>query len=150
MNNNVIFSRSADDKKFVPGIAPYENKSQQKHLNMKSLPWNGIYSAMLTPMTHIDTIDYDMLKHNINVQIEAGVHGLIFGGSLGEASTLAFDERNELLIHARDYAGGRVPVLINIAEQTIRDAIKVANHAELNGAAGLMLLPPMRYKSDEA
>ena len=117
---------------------------------MKSLDWNGIYSAMLTPMTHTDTIDYDMLKHNIDVQIEAGVHGLIFGGSLGEASTLAFDERNELLIHAKNYAGGRVPVLINIAEQTIRDAIKVANHAELNGAEGLMLLPPMRYKSDEA
>lgn len=117
---------------------------------MKSLTWNGIYSAMLTPLTHTDTIDYDMLNHNINVQIDAGVHGLIFGGSLGEASTLAFDERNELLVKAKAYTQERVPVLINIAEQTVRDAIKVAHHAEKNGADGLMLLPPMRYKSDEA
>jgi 1-pyrroline-4-hydroxy-2-carboxylate deaminase len=117
---------------------------------MKSLTWNGIYSAMLTPLTNTDTIDYDMLNHNINIQIDAGVHGLIFGGSLGEASTLSFDERNEILVKAKACAQERVPVLINIAEQTVRDAIKVAHHAEMNGADGLMLLPPMRYKSDEA
>lgn len=116
---------------------------------MKSLPWEGVYSAMLTPFTNSDTIDHDLLHHNVNTQIEAGVHALIFGGSLGEASTLSFEERNEILISAKSAAAKRVPVLLNIAEQTVKDAVKVAQHAELNGADGLMILPPMRYKSDE-
>nr|WP_257096698.1 dihydrodipicolinate synthase family protein [Sphingobacterium sp. E70] len=44
---------------------------------------------------------------------------------------------------------GRVPVLLNIAENTTADAIKVAITSENLGADGLMLLPPMRYKSDD-
>jgi 4-hydroxy-tetrahydrodipicolinate synthase len=42
---------------------------------------------------------------------------------------------------------GKVPVLMNIAEQSTKGAILAAQHAEEDGANGLMMLPPMRYKS---
>ena len=42
-----------------------------------------------------------------------------------------------------------IPVIINIAEQATKTAIQSAEYAEKNGADGLMLLPPMRYKADD-
>jgi 4-hydroxy-tetrahydrodipicolinate synthase len=38
---------------------------------------------------------------------------------------------------------------MNIAEQSTEEAIHVAKSAEANGANGLMLLPPMRYKATD-
>jgi 4-hydroxy-tetrahydrodipicolinate synthase len=43
---------------------------------------------------------------------------------------------------------GKVPVVMNIAEGSTREALKLAAEAEKCGAKGLMMLPPMRYKSD--
>jgi 4-hydroxy-tetrahydrodipicolinate synthase len=42
----------------------------------------------------------------------------------------------------------RIPVIVNIAEQSTKEAVKLAIDAEKNGSDGLMLLPPMRYKAD--
>jgi 4-hydroxy-tetrahydrodipicolinate synthase len=44
---------------------------------------------------------------------------------------------------------GKVPVLMNIAEQSTKMAIAVAQKAENEGVDGLMMLPPMRYKADD-
>jgi 4-hydroxy-tetrahydrodipicolinate synthase len=90
-----------------------------------------------------------MFEINIDAQLDAGVEGLILCGSLGEASTLETAEKLDLLKHAITYLNGRVPVVMNIAEQATRSAIQLANNAERLGAAGLMLLPPMRYKADD-
>ena len=54
-----------------------------------------------------------------------------------------------MLKHTVDYVDGKVPVLLNIAEQTTKAAIHVAQKAIDNGASGLMMLPPMRYKADD-
>ncbi len=43
----------------------------------------------------------------------------------------------------------KVAVVLNIAEQSTRDAVAAARKAEQLGAHGLMLLPPMRYKATE-
>jgi dihydrodipicolinate synthase/N-acetylneuraminate lyase len=44
---------------------------------------------------------------------------------------------------------GTIPVIINIAEQTTKHAILTAQKAHEDGASGLMMLPPMRYKADD-
>ena len=43
----------------------------------------------------------------------------------------------------------RVPVIMNIAEASTADALKAVDQARIDGADGLMVLPPMRYKADE-
>jgi 4-hydroxy-tetrahydrodipicolinate synthase len=115
---------------------------------MSNVSWTGVYPALLTPFRN-DTIDFDMFRINTEAQIDAGVDGLILGGSLGEASTLEQSEKNSLLVFAKELAKGRVPVIMNIAEQSTRAAIQAAHDAENNGADGLMVLPPMRYKADD-
>jgi len=126
---------------FVP------NKLKYKIMN--KVKWEGVYPALLTPFNEDDSIDFELFGKNISAQLEAGVSGLVVGGSLGEASTLTHDEIKHLLIHAKEEAKGAAPVISSIAEQSTKQAVKAAQNAEENGADGLMLLPPMRYKADD-
>lgn len=111
--------------------------------------WQGVYPALLTPFTSSDQVDIPLFERNLAAQLDAGVHGLIIGGSLGEASTLRVEEKEKLVKSAKAFAGSRVPVLLNIAESVTADAIAQTQLAQKWGADGLMLLPPMRYKSDD-
>ncbi|HTR27941.1 MAG TPA: dihydrodipicolinate synthase family protein [Puia sp.] len=108
--------------------------------------WNGVYPAVTTKFTPNDTLDLPSFGANLDAQVQAGVSGIIIGGSLGEASTLAIEEKETLLKYAAERTG--LPTLMNIAEGTTKEAIRQATLASKWGARGLMLLPPMRYKSD--
>ncbi|WP_418604649.1 dihydrodipicolinate synthase family protein [Hwangdonia sp.] len=114
-----------------------------------SLKWEGIMPAVTTKFTDGDTLDLKMFETNIKAQLNAGVHGIVLGGTLGEASTLLDEEKSILTKTTVDIVNGQVPVLINVAEQSTKAAIAAAQKAEEDGASGLMLLPPMRYKSGD-
>ncbi|MEE1944847.1 dihydrodipicolinate synthase family protein [Pedobacter sp. KR3-3] len=116
---------------------------------MKNVAWQGVYPALLTPFKENDEIDYPLFQKNLDAQLAAGVDGIIICGSLGEASTLSSAEKLELLAYCVKSINGRVPVILNIAEQITKDAIAMAQQAEQIGADGLMLLPPLRYKADD-
>lgn len=105
--------------------------------------------AVTTKFTNNDELDLSMFEKNIKAQLDAGVHGIILGGTLGEASTLTDDEKRTLVREAVRIVNGSVPVVINIAEQTTKGAIEAARKAKEDGASGLMMLPPMRYKADD-
>ena len=111
--------------------------------------WKGVFSAVTTKFTADDELDFEAFDLNLNAQIEAGVDGIILGGSLGEASTLTQEDKDALLKHTVAVAAGRVPILMNVAESTTKLAVAAAISARDNGADGLMLLPPMRYTSDD-
>lgn len=111
--------------------------------------WTGIYPAVLTPFKEDESINFEMFARNLDAQLQAGVDGIVLAGSLGEASTLDNEEKIQLLQFAKKQVNGKVPVILNIAEQSTRIAVLAAQDAEKNGADGLMLLPPMRYKADE-
>ena len=50
------------------------------------IEWKGVFPALTTPFTASDEIDLVMFEKNLDAQVHAGVHGIIIGGSLGEAS----------------------------------------------------------------
>jgi dihydrodipicolinate synthase/N-acetylneuraminate lyase len=112
------------------------------------IQWTGVYPALTTKFTADDKLDFPLFEKNLNAQLEAGVEGVILGGTLGEASVLSNDEKFDLVKFAVDKVAGKVPVIMNIAEGNTREAVKLAAGAEKYGATGLMMLPPMRYKSD--
>ena len=111
--------------------------------------WKGVMPAVTTKFTEDDKLDLQLFELNLNAQIDAGVSALILGGTLGEASTLSKVEKNTLTKTAVKIAKGSIPVIVNVAEQTTRGAIKAAARAERHGASGLMMLPPMRYKATD-
>ncbi len=114
-----------------------------------SLSWKGVMPAVTTKFTDNDALDLDMFAVNIKAQLDAGVSGIILGGTLGEASTLTYDEKKVLMKETVQLVKGAVPVIINVAEQTTKGAIHAAEVAAECGASGLMMLPPMRYKAND-
>ena len=111
--------------------------------------WNGVFPAVTTKFLANDTLDISTFQLNLRAQLEAGVDGIVLGGTLGEASTLEAEEKDELVQAALESTAGRAPVVLNIAEQSTRAAIAAAERAESNGAGALMLLPPMRYYASD-
>ncbi|MEI9920235.1 MAG: dihydrodipicolinate synthase family protein [Bacteroidota bacterium] len=111
--------------------------------------WTGVFPALTTKFTSDDKLDLPLFEKNLRAQLDAGVNGVILGGSLGEASVLTNDEKFELVKFTLEKVAGKVPVILNIAEGSTSEAVKLAQHAEKIGVQGLMLLPPMRYKADD-
>jgi len=111
--------------------------------------WEGVMPAVTTKFTNQDSLDMEMFSVNIKAQIDAGVHGIVLGGTLGEASTLTDSEKRILTTETVKLVAGKIPVMINIAEQTTKGAIEAAQKAEEDGASGLMMLPPMRYSAGD-
>lgn len=109
--------------------------------------WTGIYPAVTTKFKENGELDIKAFITNIEIQIEAGVSGIIIGGSLGESSTLYPEEKNQL-VETLQIFREKVPVVMNIAESSTSRAVEAARQAEKSGADGLMILPPLLYKAD--
>jgi 4-hydroxy-tetrahydrodipicolinate synthase len=124
-------------------------KFEKKLNHMSTFQWKGVFPALLTPFDANDQVDLAMYEKNLNAQVEAGIRGVIIGGSLGEASTLSLDEKELLVRFSVKKLAGKLPVIMNIAEGSTNDAIQQAKLAKDWGADGIMLLPPMRYKADD-
>ena len=118
-------------------------------LKIMSIQWKGVMPAVTTQFNENDELDLQLFRKNIHAQLDAGVHGIVLGGTLGEASTLTDEERRILTRETVALVEGKIPVLMNIAEQTTVAAIALAKTAEEDGAKGLMMLPPMRYKASD-
>jgi len=113
-----------------------------------SIEWKGVFPALTTKFTKDDDLDFSLFEKNLEAQLEAGVNGIILGGTLGEASVLTTAEKEQLIKFTVERCEGKVPVLLNIAEGSTKEALQQAAYASAWGALGLMMLPPMRYKSD--
>ena len=112
------------------------------------ITWNGIYPALTTKLTKDDKLDLSLFEKNLVAQIDAGIDGIILGGTLGESSVISTTEKETLVKFAIEKVAGRIPVILNIAEGSTREALQQVEYAKSWGAEGLMALPPMRYKSD--
>lgn len=110
--------------------------------------WKGVFPALTTQFTKNDELDLPLFEKNLKAQVDAGVHGIVLGGTLGEASTLTTAEKEKLVRFTIEKINGKIPVILNIAESSTKEALLQTANATKWGADGLMLLPPMRYKSD--
>jgi 4-hydroxy-tetrahydrodipicolinate synthase len=111
--------------------------------------WKGVFPALTTKFTAEDELDLQLFGKNLDAQLDAGIEGIILGGTLGEASVLTTEEKERLALFALQQVKGKVPVIINIAEGATREALRQAAMAAKWGADGLMILPPMRYRADD-
>ena len=113
-----------------------------------NIEWKGVFPALTTKFTADDQIDIPLFEKNLQAQLDAGVNGIVLGGTLGEASVLTTAEKEQLVKFAVTTCADKVPVVLNIAEGSTKEALQQAEYAKAWGAKGLMMLPPMRYKSD--
>ncbi|HEY5775919.1 MAG TPA: dihydrodipicolinate synthase family protein [Xanthomonadales bacterium] len=116
---------------------------------MNTQRWSGVFPAVTTKFKADLSLDFEAMAKHLEFQLDAGVHGVIILGSLGENSTLDMDEKLQLTEFFIERVDGRVPLMSCIAESDTRQAISYAGRAEAMGVDGFMLLPPMRYPSDQ-
>ena len=108
-----------------------------------SEPFHGVLPALITPFTENgEAIDTAALAANIDRLVDAGVGGLVPGGSTGEFTTLSHDERRELIAATVEAAAGRVPVVAGTGALSTRETVELSVHAERAGAAAVMIVPP--------
>ncbi|MEO6490895.1 MAG: dihydrodipicolinate synthase family protein [Ferruginibacter sp.] len=113
-----------------------------------TVQWKGILPALTTKFTKNDKLDLPLFKKNLEAQVEGGVNGIILGGTLGESSVLSIEEKEQLVRFSVETLENKIPVILNIAAGSTKEAMMQSANAKKWGASGLMVLPPMRYKSD--
>jgi 4-hydroxy-tetrahydrodipicolinate synthase len=111
----------------------------------QKVTWRGVFPAITTKFDAAGAVDLAAVATDVAFQLDAGVDAIIVCGSLGEASTLEADEKIAIATAAKAAAGSRAPVMLTIAEDSTRAAIRQAERAAAAGIDGLMVLPAMRY-----
>ena len=113
-----------------------------------SVAWKGVFPAATTQFQPNQALDIPATMGHVDKMIEAGIHGLIMLGTVGENCSLEYEEKLELLRATAKHVRKRVPVLSGVAEYTTALASRFARDAQELGVDGLMVLPAMVYKSD--
>jgi dihydrodipicolinate synthase/N-acetylneuraminate lyase len=116
---------------------------------MQKSDFRGILPAITTKMTSDQQVDLAGVRADVRFQIDSSVNGIIVCGSLGEASSLIAEEKLAIGKAAIEEAAGKVPVIMTIAEDSTKAGAAIAREAAKLGIEGLMVLPAMRYLSDE-
>src|SRR5690349_3191728 len=110
--------------------------------------FEGIIPAVTTPFDAAGEIDRPALDANLAALLDAGIHGIVACGTMGEAGSLSNAERRTVVDAAVGAAGGRVPVIVGISSGTPTAAIALAQDAADAGADAAMMLPPLGYRAD--
>ena len=113
---------------------------------MRQVKWIGVYPAVTTKFKENGDLDIPAFLKNIDFQVKTGIDGVVIGGSLGESSTIAHQERLDLAKATLDSFGDQIDVILNVAEGATQKAIELIHKASEIGVHGIMLLPPMMYK----
>ena len=111
--------------------------------------WSGVFPAITTQLHKDGSLDLDATAAHADALIRSGVAGLVFLGSLGENQSLTADEKRAVMGEMVKVVFGRVPVLSGVAESSVTEACRYVRDLEQVGADGLMLMPPMVYKSPD-
>lgn len=109
--------------------------------------WHGILPAVTTKFTATGALDHAEMERCFQSLMDAGCHGLIACGTLGEGNMLDHAERLEVLRLCKQATGDK-PALLTISEPGTREACRLAEKAAAAGADGLMLVPSPIYHSD--
>src|SRR5215213_2983434 len=108
----------------------------------------GIIPAVTTPFDSAGEVDVAALEGNLAALLDAGVHGIVATGTMGEAGGLSSGERRTVVEAVARAAAGRVPVIAGVSAGTPAAAIALAADAADVGASALMMLPPLGYRGD--
>lgn len=109
----------------------------------------GIIPPMVTPLQDRDRLDYAGLERLIEHMLAGGVHGIFLLGTTGEAPSLSYRLRRELIEIACGQVASRVPVLVGITDTAFVESVNLAGHAADAGAAGVVLAPPYYFPAGQ-
>ncbi|MGN0831437.1 MAG: 4-hydroxy-tetrahydrodipicolinate synthase [Candidatus Ornithospirochaeta sp.] len=108
--------------------------------------FRGVFTAMITPFTEYNTVDYISLERLVEAQINAGIDGLVPCGTTGESPTLSHEEHDRVIAQTIRFAKGRVPVIAGTGSNATNEAIRLSQHAQDAGVDAVLLVNPYYNK----
>jgi 1-pyrroline-4-hydroxy-2-carboxylate deaminase len=109
----------------------------------------GIIPAVTTPFDDAGAVDTAALAANVRALLDAGVHGVVANGTMGEAASMSAAERRDVVAAVAGAVDRRVPVVVGVSAPTAALAAQFADDAQEAGAVAVMSLPPMGYRGDD-
>lgn len=110
--------------------------------------FHGLFSAVHTPFNRAGRLDASVVGRQVELLLEAGADGVFLCGTAGEGHSLTVAERKALLEAWVGVTEGSVPILVHVGHNSIRSAVRLAEHAAMAGATGIASMAPTFYKPD--
>ena len=109
----------------------------------------GIVPPLVTPLLDNNTLDLKGLEKLIEHVIAGGVHGLFILGTTGEAQSLSYELRAEMIKQSARIVKNRLPLLVGISDTSLADSISLSQVASESGADALVSAPPYYFATGQ-
>lgn len=109
----------------------------------------GVIPAIVTPFNSDYSINEKVMKELIDFLVDGGVHSILVGGSTGEYTLMAKEERKKIIDVAVKAADGRVPVMAGTGCHSTSESIELTQYAQEAGADSALLINPHYLKPTE-
>jgi len=106
------------------------------------LPLSGIIPPLVTPLLDNNTLDVKGLEKLIEHLLSGGVHGLFILGTTGEATSLNYNLRKEVIKRTSEVVNHRIPVVVGITDTAMHGSLEIAEYAKSAGMDGVVIAPP--------
>jgi len=97
---------------------------------------------VVTPLKNSKEIDIEGLQNLIEYLISGGVHGLFMLGTTGEATSISYQLRKELLKRTAEFVNHRIPVVVGITDTSLEGSLEIAEFSAEMGLDGVVIAPP--------
>jgi len=111
---------------------------------------HGIIPPMVTPLADNNTLDVAGLEKLVEHILYGGVHGLFILGTTGEAPSLSYKVRYELIERTCKQVADRVPILVGITDTSYEESLKIAEFSCNHGVSAVVLAPPYYFPAGQA
>ena len=111
--------------------------------------FSGIIPPLVTPLRARDQLDHAGLERLVEHVLAGGVHGLFILGTTGEAPSLSYRLRRELIDCVTKQVAGRVPILVGVTDTSFVETVSLSRHAAEAGATALVLATPYYFPAGQ-
>src|SRR5262245_33761956 len=111
--------------------------------------FRGIVPPMVTPLRDRDTLDTAGLERLIEHILSGGVHGLVILGTSGEAPSLSYKLRRDLIDRTCRQVNGRVPIMVGITDTSFVESVALGRFAADAGATALVAAAPYYFPAGQ-
>lgn len=109
-----------------------------------------LITAIITPFTTEDTIDYPALDALTDKLLAEGTQGFVIGGTTGESPTLTHAEKLALYAHFAAFVGNRGPVIANVGDNNTANSVALAAEVSaISGVDALLAVTPYYSKPSQ-
>ena len=116
---------------------------------MKKTIFQGMATAMVTPMDARRDIDYEAMGRFIDWQIDSGINALVVMGTTGENATIEPEDQTEVIRFTVERTAGRIPVIAGTGTNNTEHVLRNTREACRVGADAVLVVTPYYNKATQ-